>query len=139
MGAAVSVRLGAPVEEAAARYLAQTGWNRTSLINTALREWLRAQSHPRIRFVATPTGTRVAALVDGPEVWTVAESWNQHDPSERTVENVVAATGLTRREVDCALAYYAEFRDEIDIQIDRINRAQEQARLAWDRRKALYG
>jgi len=135
----MSVRLGPAVEGPAETYMAQTGWNKTSLVNTALSEWLRIQAHPGIRFVPTPTGTRMAALVGGPEVWTVAESWNQHAPDERTIDNVVEATGLTRREVECALAYYADYRNEIDAEIDRVHAAQEQARSAWERQQALYG
>ena len=119
--------------------MSRTGWNRTSLINTALVEWLRIQDHPGIRFVTTASGSRTAALVNGPEVWSVAESWLQHDLAERTLDNVVQATGLTRKEVDVALAYYADYRDEIDTEINRLHLAQQQAREAWERRQAING
>jgi hypothetical protein len=109
------------------------------LINTALTEWLRIQDHPGIRFITTANGRRTAALVNGPEVWTVAEAWLQHDPADRLVDNVTAATGLTGNEVEAALAYYADFRDEIDAEIDRLHLAQEQARAAWERRQAING
>jgi len=135
----MSIRLGPAAEQSATSYMGRTGWNRTLLVNTALVEWLRIQDHPGIRFVATANGTRVAALANGPEIWTVAESWTQHEPSERTVENVAQATGLTHNEVETALAYYADYRDEIDDEIDRLHLAQEQARLAWERRQALNG
>jgi len=69
----------------------------------------------------------------------VAESWKQHTPPQRTVENVVAATGLNRREVECALDYYAAFTGEIDTQIKRVHQAQEQKRVAWERRQAING
>jgi len=81
----------------------------------------------------------MAALVDGPEIWTVAESWRQHEPSERSVENLVNATGLTARQVECALAYYADFRDEIEAEVKHVHRAQREARAAWERRRALNG
>ncbi|MDR0285713.1 MAG: hypothetical protein LBI33_12635 [Propionibacteriaceae bacterium] len=139
MSLTVSVRLGQPVEEAADTYLATTGWSKTALINTALNEWLRMQSHPGVRFVPTPAGDRIAALVRGPAVWTVAESWNQHDERDRTVDNVTASTGLTRAEVDIALGYYADHTAEIDAQIARVHRAQTIAREAWERRQALHG
>ncbi|MDR1808340.1 MAG: LNG1/LNG2 family protein [Propionibacteriaceae bacterium] len=138
MSVPVSVRLGDDVETAASQFLAVSGWTKSSLVNTAVDEWLRLQAHPGIRFVATPYGTRIAALVDGPEVWTVAESWNQHEPADRTVENVVAATGLTRREVECALGYWADFRDEVDADVARVHAAQRQAREAWEKRQLLY-
>ena len=139
MSMTMSVRLGPPVEQAAESYMKVTGWNKTALVSTALDEWLRIQSHPGIRFVPTPTGARVAALVNGPEVWTVAESWHQHAPADRTEDNLVLATGLTRREIDTALAYYADHTDEIDAQITRVHLAQTQARQAWERRQTLHG
>ena len=138
MSVAMSVRLTSDVEASAESYMTQSGWNRTLLVNTALNEWLRIQAHPGIRFISTPTGKRIAALVNGPEIWTIAESWQQHNLSERTIDNLVQATGLEREEVDVALAYYADFKDEIDTEISIVHAAQEQAREAWERRQALH-
>ena len=139
MSTLVSIRLGTDVEQSADSFMAATGWNRTSLVNTALREWLRLQTHPGIRFVTTVAGSRVAALADGPEVWTVAESWCQHPAPERSVDNIAAATGLTSHQVECALGYYADYRDEIDAEIERLHKAQQDARAAWQRRQAING
>ena len=139
MSTTTSVRFGRDVTRGVDAYMAQSGWNRTVLVNTAVAEWLKVQDHPGIRFVPTPTGARVAALVNGPEIWTVAESWNQHSPEHRAVDNLVAATGLSPREVSAALAYYADYREEIDAEIARVYQAQTQARQAWERRQALHG
>ena len=134
----LSVRLGSALAEAAESFVAATGWTKTTLATTAIDEWLRLQAHPGIRFVSTPTGARVAALVNGPEIWTVAESWQQHEPGDRTTDNLVAATGLTRPEVECALSYYADYTEEIDAEVERVHVAQRQAREAWERRQALH-
>jgi len=138
MPSTVSVRLVSEVESSAESYLSQSGWTRTSLINTALSEWLRIQVHSEIRFIPTSTGLRVAALINGPEIWTVIESWNQHDPLDRTTENISKSTGLSTQEVEIALHYYADFREEIDAQIARVHQAQDQARQAWERRQSLH-
>jgi hypothetical protein len=138
MSMALSVRLGEAVEEAVESYVAATGWTKTALVTTALNEWLRLQSHPGIRFVSTPSGARVAALVNGPEIWTVAESWNQHEPGDRTTDNLVAATGLTRSEVESALSYYADYKQEIDAEVERVHIAQKLAYEAWQRKQALH-
>jgi len=61
----------------------------------------------------------------------------QNEPEERTVENLIAATGLSRREVETALDYYANNQAEIDAELDNIHAAQHDARLAWERRQAL--
>ncbi|MDR2566678.1 MAG: hypothetical protein LBC97_11630 [Bifidobacteriaceae bacterium] len=137
MSLPVSVRLGDEAGELANAYMAATGWSRSTLVNTALVEWLRLQAHPGIRFVPTPYGGRLAALVGGPEVWTVAESWMAHEPADRSIENVVAATGLARSEVECALKYWADFRHEVDDDIARVHAAQRQAREAWERQQSL--
>jgi hypothetical protein len=41
------------------------------------------------------------------------------------------------RDVETALAYWAEYRDEIDDLIDRHHTSQDEALAAWERRRAL--
>jgi hypothetical protein len=95
------------------------------------------QAHPGIVFVATVSGDRRAALSAGPQVWTVAEAWLQHDKDERTVAIVAEALGLTAADVENALAYWADFPDEIDDLISRHRASQDEALAAWERRRAL--
>lgn len=57
------------------------------------------QAHPGIVFVATVTGERRAALASGPQVWTVAEAWQQHDRDQRSTALVAGTLGLTVRDV----------------------------------------
>ena len=139
MSVPMSVRVADPVDDALSQYVERAGWGKSRVVNTALDEWLRIQGHPGIRFVPLPSGQRIAALVDGPEVWTVVESWLDHDPESRSVANVVEATGLTSRQVEAALAYWADFRDDIDADLQRIHTAQREERAAWERRQALHG
>jgi len=108
-------------------------------MNVALDEWLRVQQHPGIRFTESASGQRIATLVDGPEVWTVAESWLDHEPPERTAVNVAEATGLALRQVEAALDYWADFREDIDADLERVHAAQREARAAWERRQGLHG
>jgi hypothetical protein len=115
----------------------RAGWRKSQVINTALKEWLQLEGHPRIRFVEPIPGERRAALVDGPEVWTVAEVWLQLDPAGRDVAAAGEATGLRADQVEAALAYWADNREEIDGLVRRIQAAQEQAHAAWARRREL--
>jgi len=103
----------------------------------AVREWLRMQAHPGIVFVTTVTGERRAALAVGPQVWTVAESWLQHDKRSRTPDVVADALGLTVTDVETALAYWADYREEIDELIEQHHADQDDALAAWERRQAL--
>jgi hypothetical protein len=125
------------VDEALSAYLRRTGARQSTVIGTAVSEWLRLVNHPRIRFVEPVRGERRAALVDGPEVWSVAESWQQHAPEERTVAGVAGTLGLRPDQVGAALAYWADNREEIDTLIDRIHLAQDEEYAAWQRRQAL--
>jgi hypothetical protein len=98
-------------------------------------EWLRMRAHPGIVFVTAEGGDRRAALAVGPQVWTVAEAWLQHDKDERTAAVVADAVGLTAADVENALAYWADYRDEIDGLIARHHASQDEALAAWERRR----
>ena len=95
------------------------------------------QAHPGIVFVTAEGGERRAALAVGPQVWTVAEAWLQHDKDERTAAVVADAIGLTTADVENALAYWADYRDEIDELIARHHASQDEALAAWERRRML--
>ena len=132
-----NVRFTEPTQESLGRYVRRSGQTKSSVINTAVDEWLRMQTHSRIRFVAVETGERRATLIDGPQVWTVAESWLAHEPDERTTDAVADAVGIPASQVEAALAYWADYRDEIDDLIRRHHAAQDEALAAWERRQAL--
>jgi len=95
------------------------------------------QAHPGIVFVTAEGGERRAALAVGPQVWTVAEAWLQHDKDKRTAAVVADAIGLTTTDVENALAYWADYRDEIDDLIARHHASQDDALAAWERRRTL--
>lgn len=137
MASPTNVRFPDAVDKGLAEYARQAGTKKSSVVVGAVREWLRMQAHPGVVFVTTVTGERRAALAVGPQVWTVAEAWRQHDGDERTAPVVAEALGLTAAEVDTALAYWADYRSEIDDLIDRHQAGQDEALAAWERRQAL--
>jgi hypothetical protein len=67
----------------------------------------------------------------------VAEAWLQHDREERTAAVVAEALGLAAADVENALAYWADFPDEIDDLISRHRSSQDEALAAWERRRTL--
>jgi hypothetical protein len=137
MVAPTNVRFPDAVEKLLADYARQAGAKKSTVVVGAVREWLRMQAHPGIVFVAAVSGERRAALAVGPQVWTVAEAWQQHDKGERTAAVVADALGLTAADVEVALAYWADYRDEIDELISRHHASQDEALHAWERRRAL--
>ncbi len=137
MVAPTNVRFPETIDQGLADYARRTGAKKSTVVVSAVREWLRMQAHPGILFVVTVAGERRAALSTGPQVWTVAEAWLQHDKDERTVAVVADALGLTAQDVETALAYWADYQDEIDDLISRHRASQDEALAAWERRRAL--
>lgn len=137
MSSPTHVRFSDPVDDMLASYSRRSARSKSGVVNTAVSEWLRMQQHPRIRFLSVETGERRAALLDGPQVWTVVDAWNAQDAQDRTVPAMSELLGLSPASVDAALSYWADFRDEIDEIIERHHEAQDEALSAWERRRAV--
>lgn len=135
MVAPTNVRFPESVDKGLAAYARQAGAKKSTVVVSAVREWLRMQAHSGVVFVATMGGDRRAALSAGPQVWTVAEAWLQHDKDERSAAVVAEALGLEAADVENALAYWADFPDEIDDLISRHRASQDEALAAWERRR----
>jgi hypothetical protein len=137
MTSPTNVRFPDAVDRSLAEYARMAGAKKSSVVVSAVREWLRMQAHPGIVFVTAVSGERRAALAVGPQVWTVAEAWQQHEQAERTSAAVADALGLTVADVEAALSYWADYREEIDDLVDRHHASQNEALAAWERRRAL--
>jgi hypothetical protein len=137
MTSPTNVRFPDAVDRSLAEYARMAGAKKSSVVVSAVREWLRMQAHPGIVFVTAVSGERRAALAVGPQVWTVAEAWQQHEQAERTSAAVADALGLTVADVEAALSYWADYREEIDDLVDRHHASQDEALAAWERRRAL--
>ncbi len=91
------------------------------------------EDHPGIVFRDGPAGRR-AALAAGPDVWEVIETLKD---SGLTGEQAIAATAewgsLSQAQVRVAIAYYADFSDEINERIARNSEEAERQRAAWNR------
>lgn len=137
MTSPTNVRFPEQVDQSLSAYARQSGAKKSTVVVGAVREWLRMEAHPGIVFVTTITGERRAALAVGPQAWTVAEAWLQHDKHERTTAVVADMLGLSVSDVETALAYWADFREEIDEVLERHQTSQDEALAAWERRQAL--
>jgi hypothetical protein len=137
MASPTNVRFPEAVDKGLADYARRAGARKSTVVATAVREWLRMQAHPGVVFVVTVTGERRAALAVGPQVWTVAESWLQHDKGQRTADVVAETLGLTPADVETALGYWADYQDEIDELISRHRASQDEGLAAWERRRTL--
>jgi hypothetical protein len=83
------------------------------------------------------TGRR-AALVGGPDVWEVVSGIVGGDtPTDERRDRAVDLFALRPAQVDAALAYYAEFTDEIDDEIRLNAEIADEAEALWQRQKSL--
>lgn len=137
MASPTHVRFPDSIDVALSAYARRAARPKSSIVVQALSEWLRMQDHPGLTFVTTTTGERRAALFAGPQVWTVAEAWLQHETQSRNPAALGEVLGLSSHEVEAALAYWADNRQEVDELIARHHADQDAALRAWERRRAI--
>jgi uncharacterized protein (DUF433 family) len=94
--------------------------------------------HPGIVFRDGPAGRR-AALAGGPDVWEIVQTLKETGLAH---EQAIAATAewgnLSHAQVNVALRYYADFREEVDERVARNREEAERQFAAWQRtRQAL--
>jgi hypothetical protein len=113
------------------------GGSSSALAEQLIDEGLRMRRHPLITFRDGATGRR-AAVVGGPDVWEVVGAIVGGDvPVAERVRRAADELGLRTEQVDAAMAYYAEFIDEIDERIAANAEAAEQAEALWRRQRDL--
>lgn len=109
----------------------------SALAEELIDEGLRMRRHPLVVFRDGASGRR-AGLVGGPDLWEVIAGMIGGDvPSAGRVDRVVEVFGLRREQVDAALAYYAEFTDEVDGAIAANVAAADEAEALWRRQQDL--
>src|SRR6266581_2460496 len=124
--AATPVRFDPPVADRLASFVAANpGMSLSSAANRLVDEALRMSEHPGIVFRSGPTGRR-AGLVGGPDVWEIVRDLKAaaREGATDPIEAVAAGTGLDRRRIELAAAYYAAYPDDVD---DRIRLSEEAA------------
>ena len=95
-------------------------------------------AHPGIVFRSGPAGRR-PGLAGGPDVWEVVLLAKGLPSAEDRIEQAAELTGLTPVQVRAALGYYAEFTDEIDAWLHRVDEEATRAETRWRRERNLLG
>ncbi len=109
----------------------------SALAEELIEEGLRARRHPLIVFRDGASGRR-AGLAGGPDVWEVIGGLVGRDvPPDDRMNRAAEHLGLSRRQVDAALDYYADFTAEIDEEIAENVAAAVELEAAWRRRQGL--
>jgi uncharacterized protein (DUF433 family) len=109
-----TLRLPAASTDRLRRNAERRGTAPRTLAQRYVEEGLRHDDHPLIHFVDGPSGRRAALLGTGLDVWEVIATVrdNQNDP-RAAAAYLEISPGL----VEAAVAYYGEYRDEIDAEI----------------------
>jgi uncharacterized protein (DUF433 family) len=119
-----SARLDSSVVDRLERRGARAGLNRSRLAERYLDEGMRMEDHPGIVFRDGPAGRR-AGLARGPDVWQVIAAIRMSTLEGEEALAAVAEWGsLAEAQVRTAVAYYAEYPDDID---ERVRRNIEEA------------
>jgi uncharacterized protein (DUF433 family) len=116
--------------------MAQTvGASRNSLADRLLGEAIRTEAHPLIRFQTGAAGRRLPLLV-GTRLYV-----HQVVATLRASENDITATsdylGIHPRQVRAALAYYADFAEEVDDDGAAAKRLEQEERARWERQQQV--
>jgi uncharacterized protein (DUF433 family) len=98
-----------------------------SLAQRYVEEGLRHDAHPLIQFLDGPSGRRASLVGRGLDVWEViATIRDNHGSMREAAEYLEVPAGL----VEAAEAYYGEYRDEIDQEIELNEAEYERGRAA---------
>lgn len=128
-----SLRLDAETRRELERLAAERNETKTHLAERYVAEGVRVARHPSIVFRDGPAGRR-PGLAGGPDVWEVVATFLAEG---RDVGAASSTLGMQRALVDAALAYYADYPDEIDAWIETNRALAEELEAAWRRRRAL--
>ncbi len=113
------------------------GKSTSALAEELIDEALRMRRHPLITFRDNPAGRR-PVTVDGPEVWEIVGAIVGSDlPAAKRIDRVVDEFGYPRRIVEAAMAYYAEYTEEIDAWLAANAAEAEEAEALWRRQRDL--
>ena len=136
--AVVSIRFSdAPLHERLRETARRHNVGMSTLAERLIDEGLRTEAHPLVIFRAGASGRR-AVLVGGPEVADVIGAIVGGDvPVEQRRARAAALLNVSETLVEAAIAYYADFTDEIDTQLAERARRADEAEAAWRRQRAL--
>lgn len=112
-----------------------SGESRNALVDRLLREALRIEQHPLIRFRTGAAGRREPLLVG------TRLKVRQIIATLRHSDNDVAAAAdylsVPRALVDAAIAYYADYRAEVDADATGAQQIEDAELARWERQQAV--
>ena len=122
-----TLRLAPGVRQRLSEWARRAGIQERTLAQRYVEEGLRHDAHPLIQFFDGPSGRRASLLGRGLDVWEVIATIRDNNGSmTEAAEYLQIPAGL----VEAAAAYYGEYRDEIDREIELNEAEYERGRAA---------
>ena len=107
--------------------------SRNALADRLLGEALRTENHPLIRFKGGAAGRRQPQLT-GTRLY-VHQVISTLRAVGGDVNEAAESIGLRPQQVDAALAYYADFQEEVDADAATARDIESAERRRWERRE----
>jgi uncharacterized protein (DUF433 family) len=122
-----TLRLAPGLRQRLSEWARREGLPERTLAQRYVEEGLRHDEHPLIQFLDGPSGRRASLLGRGLDVWEVVATVRDNDGSiTDAAEYLEIPAGL----VEAAVAYYGEYREEIDREIELNEAEYERGRTA---------
>ncbi len=122
-----TLRLAPGIRQRLTEWARRAGVPERSLAQRYVEEGLRHDAHPLIQFLDGPSGRRASLVGRGLDVWEViATIRDNHGSIREAAEYLEVPAGL----LEAAVAYYGEYRDEIDQEIELNEAEYERGRAA---------
>jgi uncharacterized protein (DUF433 family) len=122
-----TLRLAPGLRQRLTDWARRSGMPERSLAQRYVDEGLRHDAHPLIHFLDGPSGRRASLVGRGLDVWEVIATVRDNDGSVAlAAEYLEVPAGL----VEAAVAYYGEYKAEIDREIGLNEAEYERGRTA---------
>ena len=126
-GKPFSVRFSVPTQRLVEHEAKRLKRSKSAVVEAFTEETARARRFPGIGFRGDDARRRAWVIGSGLDVWEIAQMAEDFGSPER----LLAETHLTERQIRLALAYRAEYPDEIDELIDENRRPLDELRSLY--------
>lgn len=130
-----SLRMDDDVHSELTEHAERIDVNASKLVNRFVKEGLRMDKHPAVMFKATSLGRRAAVLAAHPgiQVVDVVGTWKAEGQDDAKTARYLH---IGREEVEAVLRYYADYRDEVERDLEQHLSAQRSYKRVLERREA---
>lgn len=135
--ASTSFRISKEAKQRLADRAEREGTSATALLERLILEGVDSLEHPGIVYRG-PTHDRRAALAAGPDVWEIVARLRELDgDEEQRIGALAEETHLHPRQIRIAVDYAAAHPEQIEVRIERNERAADENRRIVEQREAL--